>query len=36
VHTCFVVDGVPSAVALRVGGAITDAWARFLPIGIAP
>ncbi len=36
IHTCFVVDGVPSAVAIRVGAAITDAHARFLPIGIAP
>ncbi len=32
VYTCFVVDGEPSAIALRVGAPITDALARFLPI----
>jgi glutathionylspermidine synthase len=34
IATCFVVGGEPSAVALRVGTAITDSHARFLPIGI--
>jgi len=32
--TCFVVDGMPGAVGMRVGGPITDAHARFVPIGV--
>ncbi len=35
IATCFVIDGIPGAVALRVGGEITDGHARFLPIGLA-
>jgi glutathionylspermidine synthase len=35
VATCFVVDGEAGAVALRIGGAITDAHARFVALGLA-
>jgi glutathionylspermidine synthase len=34
IATCFVVDGQPSAVALRVGGLITDGLAQLIPIGL--
>jgi len=34
IATCFVTDGVPGAVALRVGGVITDGRARFVPLGM--
>jgi glutathionylspermidine synthase len=33
--TCFVLDGVPGPIALRVGDLITDGHSRFVPIGIA-
>ncbi len=32
--TCFVVGGVPSAVGLRIGGPVTDAWSYFAPVGV--
>jgi len=32
--TCFVVGGRPSAVGLRVGGPVTDAWSYFAPLGV--
>lgn len=34
--TCFVAGGDPSAIGMRVGGPVTDAWAYFAPLGIAP
>ncbi|MDQ2858637.1 MAG: glutathionylspermidine synthase family protein [Candidatus Eremiobacteraeota bacterium] len=34
IATCFVTDGVAGAVALRVGGLITDGRARFVPLGL--
>jgi len=33
--TCFVVAGHPSAVGMRIGGTVTDAWSYFAPVGIA-
>ncbi len=33
--TCFVVAGRPSAVGLRIGGAVTDAGSYFAPLGRA-
>jgi len=33
--TCFVVGGEPSAIGMRVGGRITDAWSHFVPLGVA-
>jgi glutathionylspermidine synthase len=35
IATCFVIDSKPGAVALRIGGAITDAHARFVALGVA-
>ena len=32
--TCFLVGGEPSAVGLRIGGPVTDAWSYFAPIGV--
>jgi glutathionylspermidine synthase len=32
--TCFVVAGRPSAVGMRIGGAVTDASSHFAPIGV--
>lgn len=33
--TCFVAGGEPSAIGMRVGGAVTDAWSYFAPLGLA-
>ncbi len=33
--TCFVVAGRPSAVGMRLGGPVTDAWGYFAPVGVA-
>ena len=33
--TCFVVGGRPSAIGLRIGGAVTDSWSHFAPLGVA-
>ena len=35
VATCFVIGGEPGAMALRIGGPITDAHARFVSLGVA-
>ncbi|MDB5069110.1 MAG: glutathionylspermidine synthase [Candidatus Eremiobacteraeota bacterium] len=32
--TCFVVGGRPSAVGMRLGGAVIDAWSYFAPVGV--
>ena len=32
--TCFVVAGEPSAIGMRVGGPVTDAWSYFAPLGV--
>jgi glutathionylspermidine synthase len=32
ITTCFIVGGTPTAVCMRVGDEITDAWAHFLPL----
>jgi len=32
--TCFVVAGRPSAVGMRIGGPVTDAWSYFAPVGV--
>jgi glutathionylspermidine synthase len=32
--TCFIVAGRPSAVGMRLGGAVTDAWSYFAPVGV--
>jgi glutathionylspermidine synthase len=32
--TCFVVAGRPSAVGMRLGGAVIDAWSYFAPVGV--
>lgn len=31
--TCFVVGGRPSAIGMRIGGAVTDSWSHFAPLG---
>ncbi|MEA2688321.1 MAG: hypothetical protein QOD51_928 [Candidatus Eremiobacteraeota bacterium] len=33
--TCFVVAGRPSAVGMRLGGPVIDAWSYFAPVGVA-
>jgi glutathionylspermidine synthase len=33
--TCFVVAGRPSAIGMRIGGAVTDSWSHFAPLGVA-
>ena len=33
--TCFVVGGRPSAIGMRIGGAVTDSWSHFAPLGVA-
>ncbi len=33
--TCFVVAGQPSAIGMRIGGAVTDSWSHFAPVGVA-
>ena len=33
--TCFVVAGRPSAIGMRIGGAVTDASSHFAPLGVA-
>lgn len=33
--TCFVAGGEPSAIGMRVGGPVTDAWSYFAPLGRA-
>jgi glutathionylspermidine synthase len=32
--TCFVVAGRPSAVGMRLGGPVIDAWSYFAPVGV--
>jgi glutathionylspermidine synthase len=32
--TCFVVAGRPSAIGMRIGGAVTDSWSHFAPLGL--
>jgi glutathionylspermidine synthase len=32
--TCFVVAGRPSAVGMRIGGPVIDAWSYFAPVGV--
>jgi len=32
--TCFVVAGRASAVGMRIGGPVTDAWSYFAPVGV--
>jgi glutathionylspermidine synthase len=34
--TCFVVAGRPSAIGMRIGGAVTDSWSHFAPLGLQP
>lgn len=36
INTCFITGDSVGAVGMRVGGKITDAWARFLPLGMEP
>ena len=33
--TCFVVAGRPSAIGMRIGGAVIDAWSYFAPVGVS-
>jgi glutathionylspermidine synthase len=33
--TCFVVAGRPSAIGMRIGGAVTDSWSHFAPLGVS-
>ncbi len=33
--TCFVVAGRPSAIGMRIGGAVIDSWSHFAPLGVA-
>ncbi len=32
--TCFVIAGRPSAIGMRIGGPVTDAWGYFAPLGV--
>ena len=32
--TCFVAAGRASAVGMRIGGPVTDAWSYFAPVGV--
>jgi glutathionylspermidine synthase len=34
--TCFLVAGRPSAIGMRIGGAVTDSWSHFAPLGLQP